>query len=62
MMPSTVAELLFGCRNWFGKHSSDVWNLVPACLVWLVWKERNGHIFEDAKKTLEQLHSLLIYT
>jgi hypothetical protein len=24
----TVIDLLFGWWNWFGKHASDVWNLV----------------------------------
>lgn len=35
--PSTVAELLFGCRNWFGKQYSNVWNLSLLCLMWIVW-------------------------
>ena len=42
-----VVELLFGWRNWFGKHSSDVWNLVPSCLMWIIWWERNRQTFED---------------
>lgn len=28
-----VRDLLFGWRNWFGKHSSDIWNVVPFCLM-----------------------------
>ena len=30
VLPDKVASLLFGWRNWFGKHSSNVWNLVSA--------------------------------
>uniref|UniRef100_A0A7N2LMX0 Uncharacterized protein n=1 Tax=Quercus lobata TaxID=97700 RepID=A0A7N2LMX0_QUELO len=37
------------------KHSSDVWNLVLACLIWLVWKERDSRMFEDAERSLDQL-------
>ena len=34
-------------RNWFGKHSSNIMNFVPLCLMWLLWKEQINHTFED---------------
>ena len=37
VMPKTVASLLFGWWNWPEKHSSNIWNMVPACLMWLIW-------------------------
>ena len=40
-------DLLFGWGNWFGKHSSDVWTLVPLCLMWTVWWEHNRRTIED---------------
>ena len=56
VLPYTIMPtLLFGWRNWFRKHSSDVWNLVLACLIWLVWKERDSRMFEDAERSLDQL-------
>ena len=33
--------LLFGWWNWVGKHSFDIWNIVPLCLMWTLWKECN---------------------
>ena len=30
-----------------GKHSSQIWNLVPLCILWCIWKERNQRTFED---------------
>ena len=36
-----VIDLLFGWRNWVGKHSLDIWNLVPLCLMWTIWHEWN---------------------
>jgi hypothetical protein len=42
-----VIDLLFGGRSWVGNHSSDIWNLVPLCLMWLLSRERNCHTFED---------------
>jgi hypothetical protein len=28
-----VMDMLFGWRNWFGKHCLDVWKLIPLCLM-----------------------------
>ncbi len=50
-MASRVVDLLFGWRNWFGKHFSAVWNLVPLCLMWTLWQERNRRIFEDLERS-----------
>ena len=47
VIPAKVIDLLFGWHNWFGRHSSDIWNLVPLCLMWSLWQERNRCIFED---------------
>ena len=33
VMPRTVSSLLFAWRNWFGKHLSTIWNMVPTCLM-----------------------------
>ena len=46
-MPETVSSLLFAWRNWFGKHLSTIWNMVLACLMWLVWQEHNTHTSEN---------------
>ncbi len=63
VLPEKVVDLLFGWRNWFGKHSSEVWNLVPLCLIWTVWHERNKHTFEDTEhsgtKLLELFYGIL---
>ena len=59
VLPHSVSELLFSWWNALGRHSSDVWNLVPLCLMWTVWKERNSHIFEDVSSTDVQLRDCL---
>lgn len=38
VMTPTVVSLLSSWRNWFGKYYSGIWNMVPFCLMWLVWK------------------------
>jgi hypothetical protein len=63
VLPKKIVDLLFGWYNWFGKHHSEVWNLVPLCLMWTVWQERNRHTFEDTEhsrtKLIELFYGLL---
>ena len=40
VMPGSVAGLLFCWHQWLGKHSSNIWNLIPGCLMWIVWLEK----------------------
>ena len=46
-LSGTIADLLFSWWNGLGRHSSDIWNIVPVCLMWTIWKERNQRTFED---------------
>lgn len=55
VQPRTVIDLLFGRWNWFSKHSSYVWDLVPLCLMRTVWRERNRHTFEKMESSRTQL-------
>ena len=57
-MNDSVAGLLFCRRNWLGKYRSDIWNLVPGCLMWIVWTEQNCSLFEDIEKSLDHLKDL----
>ena len=50
-----VMDMLFGWRNWFGKHCLDVWKLIHLCLMWTIWGERNRCIFYDTAKSESQL-------
>ena len=58
VLPSSVAELLFCWNHWLVKHDSDIWNLIPGCLMWTVWMERNHRFFEDSEKSLVELIGL----
>ena len=55
VLSRSVADFLFGWWNWLGKHSSNIWNLVPLCLMWCIWKERNWWTFEDLDRSDDQL-------
>ena len=54
----SVAGLLSCFYQWHGKHNSDIWNLVPGGLMWIVWLERNRQSFEDKEKALDELKVL----
>ena len=43
----SIPDLLFSQWNWLRKHSSQIWNLVPLCILWCIWQERNWQTFED---------------
>ena len=62
MIPKTVVSLLFAWRSWLGKQFSSNWNMLPVCIMWLIWQESNMHTFEDAKTPLDILKSLLVGT
>ena len=53
-----VSDFLFSWWNWLGKHSSYIQNLVPLCLMWCIWKERNRRTFEDLDRSKDQLLAL----
>lgn len=62
MMSRTVVSLLCAWENYLGIHPSSIWNMVPACLMWLIWRERNTLTFEDVEKSVDLLKSLLVGT
>ena len=55
VIPGSFEDLLFCWFHWLGKHSSDIWDLVPGCLIWTIWPERNQRAFEDEEKIVFQL-------
>ena len=61
VISGSVLDHMAGWRNWFGKHYSDVWNLVPACVMWSLWTERNMRTFENVELSVEKLVELFIW-
>jgi hypothetical protein len=58
VLPSQVSDVSFGWWNWFGKRSSGVWNLIPSCLMWTIWRERNSRTFENKETPLAKIIEL----
>ena len=57
-MPGSVESLVYCWSFWLGKFNSDIWIMVPGCLMWIVWTERNWRSFENTEKSLVQLQAL----
>ena len=55
VMIGSVEDLLFCWFHWLGKHSFDIWDLVPSYLMWTIWSEQNRRALEDEGKTVVQL-------
>ena len=62
VLPGCVLDLFFGWYNGLGKFHSKIWNMVPLCLLWTLWREQNSHIFENSEHTDSQLQELFSNT
>ena len=58
LMPGSMESLVYCWSFWLGKFNPNIWNMVPGCLMWIVWTERNRCSFEDIEKSLVQLQAL----
>ena len=63
VMPMSVVELFACWQGRFGRHrNGDIWMVVPHCLMWCIWKERNSRCFEDNEHSMPNLKLLFFRT
>ena len=55
VIPRSIPDLFFGWWNWLGKHLSQIWNLVPLCILLCILKEWNRRTFEDLDSSSDQM-------
>jgi len=58
VMPRLVVDL-YAC--WWTAGSTQsvaVWKMVPSCLLWCLWREKNDRSFEDRNRTSKDIKSL----
>jgi hypothetical protein len=62
-MPRMVLELLttWGASFGYGP-ANEVWQLLPLCLMWCIWRERNARHFEDIETSMVELRKCLLNT
>ena len=56
VMPISVLDLLECWQGSFGRHrNSSISRVVPHCLMWCIWRERNGCSFEDCERSYVEI-------
>ena len=62
VMPRRVSKL-FACWWSSGRRGTiAVWKMVPTCLFWCLWRERNNRCFEDLERSSEDILSSCLHT
>ena len=57
VLTKRVVDLLCGWWNIVGRHNSDIWNLVPPCVMWTLW-----HTFKEEIKSGNQVFECFVTT
>ena len=58
-----VLHLWAGWQVNFGDtRNMVVWRMVPHCVMWCLWRERNAHHFEDCERSIVDLKMLFFQT
>ena len=39
-----------------------IWRMVPHCVIWCLWKERNARLFEDCESSMVDIKLLFFQT
>jgi hypothetical protein len=62
VMPSSVLDQ---CASWCSScrtRSALVWKMLPICIFWTIWRERNIKCFEDLESFMEEILASLLYS
>ena len=63
VMPHGVSDLFLRWQGSFSGHwSIDLWRVVPHCVLWCIWRERNSRCFEGKEQSISKFKSLLLHT
>jgi hypothetical protein len=63
VMPQTVLDLLTTWGASFGHGlAKKAWWLVPHCVLWRLWRERNARLFEDVETIMVVLRKRVLNT
>ncbi|RVX21853.1 putative ribonuclease H protein [Vitis vinifera] len=61
VFPETVKEVLISWRGPFvGKKRKKVWEFIPLCIFWTVWKERNRLAFRGGVLNIQKLKNFFV--
>ena len=60
-MPQSFLDLL-ACWNRVGDRdiSKVIWRMMPLCVTWCIWQERNARTFEDKECSVDWMRKNMI--
>ena len=62
-MPQSVVGLLACWQGRLGRHRNGrIWLIVPHCLMWCLWRERNSRCFENNERFIPNLKLFFLRT
>jgi len=62
VMPRRVVDLFVYWWTADSTRNVVVWRMVPLCVLWCLWREKNDRYFEDRERNLEELKSFFFNT
>jgi hypothetical protein len=62
VMPRSVKDLFASWWSSGHSRSAVVWKMVPLCIMWCIWRERNARCFEDSSRSSEEFLHLFLFT
>ena len=61
-MPSKIDETLFSWEEAAVEATNrERWRIVPACIWWTIWRERNDRCFENVENNLQEVKLKCIF-
>ena len=61
VFPETIKEVLFSWRGPFvRKKRKKIWNSIPLCIFWTVWKEMNRLAFKGGSLAMQKLKNSFV--
>jgi hypothetical protein len=55
-------DLLSCWPKWYGRVHVAIWNMIPHCLLWNLWREHTAWTFEGCEKTSHDLTLIFFRT
>jgi hypothetical protein len=63
VMPRSVLDLFSCWLGQLGHHDHAlVWKMIPHCVLWCLWQERNARLFDDSERHLPELKLFFFHT
>jgi hypothetical protein len=63
VMPKRIVDVFASWKGRLGRHKNrQIWEAVPHCVMWSLWRERNARTFEDRERNILDLKTLFLRT